>query len=90
MDPPRCPDYSMFSKDGNWVLTGGRDNEARIWDAKTGESFMPLRGHTAAVRSVAFSPDLKCVLTGSEDFTAKVWDCTKLTTIEGEEKPPDQ
>ena len=32
-----------------------------------------LEGHTAAVRSVAFSPDGRQVLTGSSDKTAKLW-----------------
>lgn len=33
-----------------------------------------LRGHSAAVESVAFSPDGKHLATGSWDYTAKIWD----------------
>ncbi len=45
-----------------------------MWDADTGTKKLDLKGHTGAVRSVAFSLDGKRILTGSEDQTARVWD----------------
>lgn len=35
--------------------------------------FVTLRGHTAAIRSAAYSPDGHYVLTASDDWTARVW-----------------
>jgi WD40 repeat protein len=63
-----------FSPDGTRVLTGSRDNTARLWDAATGAAVAILAGHTDAVRAVAFSPDGKRVLTDSSDSTARLWD----------------
>ena len=63
-----------FSPDGKQVLTGSRDNTARLWDAATGHELRVFLGHTGAIRSVAFSPDGKQVLTSSADGTVRVWD----------------
>ena len=35
-----------------------------MWDAATGQELLTLKGHTGAVRSVAFSPDGKRIVTG--------------------------
>jgi WD40 repeat protein len=56
------------------VLTGSRDNTARLWDAATGQEIRASRGHEDTVTSVAFSPDGARVLTGSGDRTARLWD----------------
>jgi WD40 repeat protein len=48
-----------------------------------------LSGHTATVRSVAFSPDGTTLASGSKDKTIKLWDVatgTKLRTLSGHEK----
>ncbi len=62
------------SPDGTRLLTGGLDNTARVWDARTGAMLLTLTGHKGQVRAVAFSPDGKRVVTGSADNTACVWD----------------
>jgi dipeptidyl aminopeptidase/acylaminoacyl peptidase len=75
-----------FSPDGRWVLSGGggtieghnnwqrgTDMSLRLWDVGSGREVHRFTGHSAPVKSVAFSPDGKFALSGSEDGTARVW-----------------
>lgn len=55
------------------ILTGSEDYSAILWDAKTGQEVLTLKGHSQEVNSVAFAPDGKTVLTGSQDGTAILW-----------------
>jgi WD40 repeat protein len=62
-----------FSPDGKTVLTGSRDNTARLWEAATGEPRGETMQHEAEVSARGFSPDGKTVFTLSSN-TVRLWD----------------
>jgi len=63
-----------LSPDGKKIITGSRDNTAKVWDVRTGKLLLNLIGHKEWVISAAFSPDGKKIITGSFDSTIKVWE----------------
>jgi WD40 repeat protein len=55
------------------------DKSVKVWDSQTGQQLLTLKGHTAAVKSVAFSPDCKRLASGGgvwgkDEGVVKVWD----------------
>jgi WD40 repeat protein len=64
---------AALSPDGTLVATGGRDDQAAIWDARDGHLIHALVGHTADVTSVTFSPDGTQLATTSNDVTTRLW-----------------
>lgn len=66
---------SLFSPDGNFIVTSYSDGVIRIWDAKTGTPIRtPLVGHTGSINSLAFSADGKMLVSASGDNTIRIWD----------------
>jgi WD40 repeat protein len=63
-----------FSPDDHYVLTGGWDHTARLWDMATGKEVQYFEGHSDGINSVAFFPNGRFVLTGSDDGTTKLWE----------------
>jgi WD40 repeat protein len=84
-----------FSPDGKRLATGsgGYDQqqkqlfgEVKVWDARTGQQLLTLKGHTNDVTSVCFSPGGQALAAGSHGNTAKVWDTRtgqELLTLQG-------
>ncbi len=77
-----------LSTDGRWLAVGGDfristgtnpqegapTQTIRLYDFESGKLVALLKGHTDAVRSLAFSPDGSKLISGSSDQTAIIWD----------------
>jgi len=71
--PPDDLNCITFSPDGNYLLTGGRDGIAYLWDRRTEREARRFAGHASAVKSATFTSDGRFVITGSEDGTTRFW-----------------
>lgn len=71
-----------FSPDHRQIVSGGRDNVARVWNVK-GECVGELRGHTDWISSICFFPTTATskIITGSWDGTAKIWDLENFSCL---------
>jgi WD40 repeat protein len=66
-------DAAAFSPDGRLIGGAGKDDVARLFDARTGATVRLFRGHEDAVTAIAFSDDGRLVVTSSLDHDARIW-----------------
>jgi WD40 repeat protein/transcriptional regulator with XRE-family HTH domain len=70
-----------ISPDGKFVVAGGVDKTAILWDFASGKTVQVLSGHTDSVTAVDYSPDGKYIATGSDDYTVRLWDVATGKTM---------
>jgi hypothetical protein len=60
--------------DGRGAVTGGLDNELRVWDLAGKQCLRVLAGHQAAIHQLAIGPHGRQAVTASADQSARLWD----------------
>ncbi|KAA8894258.1 WD40-repeat-containing domain protein, partial [Sphaerosporella brunnea] len=63
----------QFSEDSKTIVSGGNDQDIRIWDARTGECLKVLSGHKDLVRTLHLDSRNRRIISGSYDASVKVW-----------------
>jgi WD40 repeat protein len=63
-----------FDADSETMVTGARDQVARVWSGNTGRLRRQLRGHRGQVLDVAIDPEGTVAATVSIDGTGRTWD----------------
>ena len=74
---------TIFSPNGERIVSGGADGTVRLWDTSSGVTVdKPLKGHEGDVMSVAFSPDGERIVSGGADGTVRLWDTSSGVTVD--------
>jgi WD40 repeat protein len=68
---------TVFSPDGNNLLSGSLHRYVRIWQPGTGDLLRTVTAHGGLVKALAFSGDGRVFATGGDDKAIKVWDAAK-------------
>ncbi|KAG9067040.1 hypothetical protein KI688_012952 [Linnemannia hyalina] len=68
-----CVTSLAYSPNSQQLLSGSRDNTARLWNSLTGSTDFIL-GHSGMVMAVAFSPTGQQVATANTDKSVRLWD----------------
>jgi WD40 repeat protein len=67
------PTVVSASRDGRYVLTGGKDRTARIWALDSGVERMRLEGKATRVNALAFSADGQTLHTATPFHSISAW-----------------
>lgn len=62
-----------FSPNGRRLISGGSDGMVRIWDGRSGQPLVALKGHRSRVLAIAWAPDSSSFVTGGSDGSARLW-----------------
>jgi hypothetical protein len=64
---------SVFSPDGQLLVTGDSIGRVRIWSLPDGNAINPLIRHGKGITTLAFSPDRQLLVTGDKDDIVRLW-----------------
>ena len=71
---PGTAQCGTLRADGNLLAAGCSDGSVRVFDAKTRDILRIYKGHSGAVRGLAFCHDHVTVVTCGDDGTVRLWD----------------
>ncbi|NEO64452.1 MAG: WD40 repeat domain-containing protein, partial [Moorea sp. SIO4G2] len=60
--------------DGNYVVSGSKDNTIKIWDLEKREEMLTFTGHKDSINRIKVTSNGKLVISASSDKTLQVWD----------------
>ncbi|XP_065180619.1 U5 small nuclear ribonucleoprotein 40 kDa protein-like [Sycon ciliatum] len=63
-----------FNDTSDQVISGGLDNDVKVWDIRTGDIMTRLKGHGDTVTALSLSPDGTHILSNGMDNTVRLWD----------------
>lgn len=70
----------VFSRDGQILASGSRDNTVKLWRVEDRTILVTLTGHAGWVTSVALSPDEKTLASAGNDCV-KLWNLSRMPDV---------
>lgn len=67
---------------GSIIVSGSTENALRIWDPRTCNRIMKLKGHSENVKALVVSNDGTQIISGSSDGTIKIWSVAQQQCIQ--------
>lgn len=75
-----------WSPSQRYIVTGGEDATAQVWEADSGRTRHVYLEHAHAIKGLAWSPDSSRIASASDDTTVQVWNAQigeRLSTYQG-------
>lgn len=66
-----------YSRDGNYIATGGEDGRVKLWNTQTGFCFVTFNEHSSSVSAIRFANNRKFLVSASLDGTVRAFDMTR-------------
>jgi len=82
--------HASFSREGNYLITSGSDNNIIIWNAEKGTIYKTLTGLKSRQNMALFTPDKKVFISAGEDNLITLWNpetATVTGTLKGHSGP---
>src|SRR5262249_60456769 len=79
---------TSFSPDGLFAAAGDRFGGLFLWEARSGKSFLSLRGHPRAITAIAWPAGKDAMVTAGEDGRIECWDLHTGRSIAGWDAHP--
>lgn len=74
--------YSLaINQSGTLVASGSTEKVIRLWDPRSRQKLLKLRGHTDNVRSLLFSKDGSMLLSAGSDGTIRLWSISQQRCV---------
>ncbi|XP_032667423.1 U5 small nuclear ribonucleoprotein 40 kDa protein [Odontomachus brunneus] len=71
-----------FNDTTEQVISGGIDNDIKVWDLRKNAVLYKLKGHSDTVTGLSLSPDGSYLLSNAMDNTLKIWDVRPFAPFE--------
>ena len=68
--------FCRFNREGDFLITCGKDSIVNLWFTDSGERAGTFNGHNGAVWTIDPNYDSTRLLTGSGDSSGRIWDMT--------------
>ena len=71
----------IFNETGDQIISGGIDNDLKVWDVRKNGVLYEMKGHTDSPTGLSLSQDGSYVASNSMDSTGNLYFRTRISNI---------